>query len=40
MFILPIFGLLLGRYLFNKKHIINEEKYTEIIKELEVKRGE
>ncbi len=39
MFILPIFGLLLGRYIFNKKHIIDEEKYNEIVTELN-KRGE
>jgi len=39
MFILPLFGLLLGRYLFNKKHILDEEKYAEIVKELETIRG-
>jgi len=39
MFILPIFGMLLSRYIFNKYHIINEEKYLEIIKELETVRG-
>ena len=39
MFILPIFGLLIGRYIFNKKHIIDEEKYQEIVAELN-KRGE
>jgi melibiose permease len=40
MFILPIVGMLLSRYIFNKKHIINEEKYIEIVNELEAKRGE
>lgn len=40
MFILPLFGLLYSRYIFNKKHIINETKYEEIINELKVKRGE
>lgn len=35
MFILPIFGMLLSRYIFNKYHIINEEKYEEIVKELD-----
>jgi Na+/melibiose symporter-like transporter len=39
MFILPIFGMLLSRYIFNKYHIINEAKYEEIIKELEVRRN-
>ncbi len=39
MFILPIFGLLIGQYIFNKKHIIDEKKYSEIIEELN-KRGE
>jgi len=38
MFILPIFGMLLSRYIFNKYHIINEDKYEEIIKELELRR--
>ena len=40
MFILPVFGMLIARYIFNKKHIIDEEKYIEIIKELEIKRGD
>lgn len=39
MFILPIFGMLLSMYIFNKKHKIDEEYYQEIVKELEVKRG-
>jgi len=40
MFILPIFGLIVGQYIFNKKHILTEEKYEEILAELKVKRGE
>lgn len=40
MFILPIFGMLVARYIFNKKHIIDEAKYQDVIKELEAKRGE
>ena len=40
MFILPIFGLIIGQYIFNKKHILTEEKYEEIMAELKVKRGE
>lgn len=39
MFILPIFGMLFSRYIFNKHHIINEEKYQEIVDELAVRRG-
>ena len=39
MFILPLFGLLIGRYIFNKKHILDEEKYAEVLKELETVRG-
>ena len=38
--ILPIFGLIIGQYIFNKKHILTEEKYEEIMAELKVKRGE
>ena len=38
MFILPIFGMLLSRYIFNKYHIIDEAKYLEIVKDLEVVR--
>jgi len=38
MFIPTIFGMLLSRYIFNKYHIINEDKYEEIIKELELRR--
>ena len=40
MFILPVFGLLFSRYIFNKKHIIDEHKFTEIVEELKSKRGE
>jgi len=39
MFVLPVFGMLLSRYIFNKKHKINEENYQNILKELEIKRG-
>lgn len=39
MFILPIIGMLIARHIFNKKHIINEEKYAEIVEELKVIRG-
>jgi melibiose permease len=39
MFILPLFGLLIGRYLFNKKHILDEEKYAGVLEELEAIRG-
>jgi melibiose permease len=39
MFILPVFGMLIARHIFNKKHIINEEKYAEIVEELKVIRG-
>lgn len=40
MFILPIFGLLLSRYIFNKKHIIDEETFEDIVAQLNEKRGE
>lgn len=40
MFILPIFGLMLSRYIFNKKHIIDEPTYENIVKQLNEKRGE
>ena len=40
MFILPILGMMFARYIFNKKHILNEEKYLEICEELRIKRGE
>ena len=40
MFVLPVFGMLLSRYIFNKKHIIDETKYEEIVMELKQKRGE
>ncbi len=40
MFILPIIGMLIARNIFNRKHIIDEQKYQDIVKELEVKRGE
>ena len=39
MFILPVFGMLLSRYIFNKKHIIDEKKYESIVEELKIKRG-
>jgi melibiose permease len=39
MFILPLFGLLISRYIFNKKHVLDEEKYAEIVKELESIKG-
>ena len=39
MFILPLFGLLLGRYIFNKKHTLDEEAYANVLKELKVVRG-
>jgi len=39
MFILPVFGMLLSRYIFNKKHIIDEIKYESIVEELKIKRG-
>lgn len=40
MFILPMFGLLLSRYIFNKKHIIDEVTYEDIVQQLNQKRGE
>jgi len=39
MFILPLFGLMLSRYIFNKKHKIDEEYYAQIITELEIRKG-
>lgn len=39
MFILPIFGMLLSRYIFNKYHTLNEEKYAGIVKSLEEKKA-
>lgn len=39
MFVLPIIGMLFARFIFNKYHKINEEKYAEIVKELETIRG-
>lgn len=39
MFILPLFGLLVGRYIFNKKHTLDEVRYAEVVKELEMIRG-
>ena len=39
MFILPVFGMLLSRYIFNKKHIIDEQKYESIVEELRIIRG-
>lgn len=38
MFILPIFGLFLGRYVFNKKHTLDEEKYAQIVAELKERK--
>jgi melibiose permease len=38
MFILPLFGLLYGQFLFNKKHIIDEDKYTEIVETLKLRK--
>lgn len=37
MFILPLFGLLIGQYLFNHKHIIDEQKYEDIVKDLKIR---
>jgi melibiose permease len=39
MFILPLFGLLLSKYIFTKKHKIDEDYYLEIIDTLEQRRG-
>ncbi|MCF7926781.1 MAG: glycoside-pentoside-hexuronide (GPH):cation symporter [Candidatus Izimaplasma sp.] len=39
MFILPIFGLLIGQYIFNKKHIIDEVYYNQMVEELK-QRGD
>ena len=38
-FLLPVFGMLLAKYVFNKKHIIDEEKCEQIVEELLMKRG-
>jgi len=38
MFILPIFGMLLSRFLFNKYHILNEDYYKQVVLDLEEKR--
>lgn len=38
MFILPIFGMLLSRYIFNKYHIIDEAYYQTILDDLKVVR--
>lgn len=38
MFILPIVGLFLGRYVFNKKHTLNENRYEEIVAELKERK--
>lgn len=40
MFILPIFGMLLSRYIFNKYHIIDEAYYANVLVELEAKKKE
>ena len=39
MFVLPILGMLLSRYIFNKYHKIDEETYIGIVKELESIKG-
>jgi len=39
MFILPIIGMLIARYIFNKNHIIDEQYYAGIVEELNAKRG-
>lgn len=40
MFVLPVFGMLLSRWIFNKKHTIDEDSYQAILDELKIKRGE
>jgi melibiose permease len=39
MFILPILGMLLSRYIFNKYHKLDESAYAKIVDELNVKKG-
>jgi len=39
MFILPLFGLLLSKWIFTKKHIIDEDYHAQIINELNVSKG-
>lgn len=39
MFILPILGMLLSRYIFNKYHKLDEKAYAKIVDELAVKKG-
>ena len=39
MFILPLFGLLISKWIFTKKHIIDEDYHAQIINELELKKG-
>lgn len=39
MFILPIFGMLLSRYIFNKYHIIDEGYYKKVLVDLEELRN-
>ena len=34
MFVLPIIGLLISLFIFNKKHTLNEEKYADIVEKL------
>ncbi|MFH5881169.1 MAG: glycoside-pentoside-hexuronide (GPH):cation symporter [Candidatus Izemoplasmataceae bacterium] len=34
MFVLPVIGLLISLYIFNKKHILNEATYEKIVEEL------
>ncbi len=34
MFVVPVIGLLISLFIFNKKHILNETKYAEIVKTL------
>ncbi|MEC9485630.1 MAG: glycoside-pentoside-hexuronide (GPH):cation symporter [Candidatus Izemoplasma sp.] len=38
MFILPLFGLLIGQFVFNKTHILDEAKYALIVKELKLRK--
>jgi melibiose permease len=38
MFVLPIIGMLLSRYIFNKFHKIDEDYYSEIVAKLQLER--
>jgi melibiose permease len=40
MFILPIIGLLIALYIFRKYHILDEKKFSEVVHELRVRKGE